>query len=158
MAANFAGSEIVELGIQIEKNGRDFYNILAGKANNKKITQTFIYLAKEEDGHIKVFNDLLNSVSKYEPVEAYPEEYFAYMHILADEYVFIQNNKGTELAQKINTITDAIKMAIEFEKDSILFFEGMKKLVNQKDQKIIEDLISQEQNHLRQLSAIKNIT
>ncbi len=24
----FAGSEIVELGIQIEKNGRDFYNTL----------------------------------------------------------------------------------------------------------------------------------
>ncbi len=27
----FAGSEIVELGIQIEKNGRDFYNTLAKK-------------------------------------------------------------------------------------------------------------------------------
>lgn len=157
MAARFAGSEIVEFGIQIEKNGRDFYNVLARKASNQKIAETFVYLAKEEEGHIKVFSDLLDTVSKYTPTEAYPEEYFAYMRILADEHVFIQKNKGNELAQKINNNEDAIKMAIEFEKDSILFFEGMKKLVNQKDQKIVENLINQEQNHLRKLSAIKNI-
>ena len=32
----FAGSEIVELGIQIEKNGRDFYNTLVSQSKSQK--------------------------------------------------------------------------------------------------------------------------
>lgn len=30
------GSEVVELGILIEKNGRDFYNTLLSKTNSSK--------------------------------------------------------------------------------------------------------------------------
>ena len=36
MANIFSGSEIVQIGIQIEKNGRDFYNTLEEQSTNKK--------------------------------------------------------------------------------------------------------------------------
>ena len=58
----FAGSEIVELGIQIEKNGRDFYNTLVKQSENSEARDIFGYLAGEEEKHIAVFQEILDSV------------------------------------------------------------------------------------------------
>lgn len=151
----FAGSEIVELGIQIEKNGRDFYNTLVTKSKIQKAKDMFKHLAEEEEKHIVVFQKILNSVNRYEPAESYPGEYLAYMNVLAGEYVFTQKDKGKQIAQEIKSDKEAIDMGIGFEKDSIIFYEGMKKVVPEHDYKIIEQLINQEQEHLRRLSDLK---
>ena len=152
----FAGSEIVELGIQVEKNGRDFYNALVKQSKIQKARDTFKYLAGEEEKHIAVFRKILDSVHKYEPPETYPGEYFAYMNALASDYIFTQKDKGGEIAKRTRSDKEAIVLGIGFEKDSILFYEGMKKVVPEYDHKIVNNLIEQEQSHLRQLSDLKN--
>lgn len=151
----FAGSEIVELGVQIEKNGKDFYNTLTGQSKSLKAKEIFKYLAGEEEKHIKVFQSILDSVQRYEPPESYPGEYFAYMNALAGEYIFTQRDKGKKIAQKIKSDKEAVDLGIGFEKDSIIFYEGMKKVVPEYDLKIVDELIIQEQNHLRQLVDLK---
>jgi len=151
-----AGSEIVEIGIQIEKNGRDFYNAVADKLKNQKAKETFVYLANQEEQHIAVFQKILDSVNKYEPPESYPGEYFAYMNALASENVFTQKDRGNNLAKKVTSDKQAIELGIAAEKDSIIFYEAMKKTIPEYDLKIIDELIKQEQDHLRQLSDIKN--
>ncbi|MBA7512255.1 hypothetical protein ES705_04259 [subsurface metagenome] len=151
----FVGSEIVELGIQIEKNGRDFYNALVEQLKNQKAKETFKYLAGEEEKHIAVFQNILDSVHKYEPPESYPGEYFAYMNALARDYVFTQKDKGREIAKNVKGDKEAISLGIGFEKDSIIFYVGMKKVVPEYDHKIVDRLITQEQDHLRQMSELK---
>lgn len=151
----FAGSEIVELGVQIEINGRDFYNALAAKSKNQKAKDIFRYLAGEEGKHILIFQNILEHVHKYQPKEAYPAEYFAYMNALASEHVFTQKDKGKEIARNTKSDIEAIDMGIGLEKDSIIFYEAMKKSVPEKDIKILDELIIQEQDHLRQLTDLK---
>ena len=151
----FAGSEIVELGIQIEKNGRDFYNTVEKKSKNQKASEIFKYLAGEEGKHIKVFQEILNKTEKYEPSGLDADEYFAYMNALASEYVFTQKDKGEQVAKTIKNDLEAVNMGIGFEKDSIIFYEGIKKAVPEFDVKIIDALIIQEQNHLKKLSDLK---
>lgn len=151
----FAGSEIVELGIQIEKNGRDFYNTLTKKSKNQKAIEIFQYLAGEEEKHIKVFQDILDRTEKYEPSGLDADEYFAYMNALASEYVFTQKDKGEEIAKTIKNDKEAVNMGIGFEKDSIIFYEGMKKAVPEYGLKIINELIMQEQSHLKKLSDLR---
>lgn len=155
MGSIFAGSEVVELGIRIEENGRDFYNTLVEQSRNQKIKEIFQYLAGEEEKHITVFQKMLETVDKYEVQESYPGEYLAYMSTLASEYVFTQKNKGNEIAKDITSDREAVELGIGFEKDSILFFEGMKKVVPEYDHKVIEGLILEEQSHLRRLSDLK---
>ena len=156
MTNMFAASEIVEMGIQIENNGRDFYNILADRAQFSKSKEIFKYLAGEEERHIKVFKVMLEGVEQYVPPEAFPGEYFAYMKTLASDYVFTRKGKGEEIAKRIKSDIEAVEMGIGFEKDSILFYEGMKKGVPQHELKIVDDLINQEQRHLRQLMDLRN--
>jgi len=152
----FAGSEIVAIGIQIEKNGRDFYNTLFTKSTKQKAKDIFEYLASEEEKHIAMFLKILDSLENYEPKEAFPQEYFAYMKALAEKYVFTQENKGSEIAGNTKSDKDAIELGIGFEKDSIAFYNGMKKVVPEGDVKIINGLIAQEEEHLKRLSDLKN--
>jgi len=151
----FAGSEIVELGIQIEKNGRDFYNTLVGRSKNQMAKEKFKYLAGEEEKHIAIFQKILDSVHKYEPPETYPGEYFAYMNALARDYVFTEKDKGKEIARNVKGDKEAIEVGIRFEKDSIIIYGGMKRVVPEYDHKIVDKLIAQEQDHFRQLSELK---
>jgi len=151
----FAGSEIVEIGIQIEKNGRDFYNTLVKKSENKEAVSIFKFLSSEEEKHIKVFQDILKGAQNYEPAESYPGEYFAYMNALASEYVFTQKDKGEQIAKAITTDKEAIEFGIKFEKDSIIFYEGMKKAIPEYDLKVVGQLITQEQDHLKMLIDLK---
>ena len=151
----FAGSEIVQLGIQIEKNGQDFYNTLSAQTKNEKAKGLFAYLAGEEAKHIQFFKKILEKTTKYEPAGLDAEEYYAYMNALASEHVFTQKDKGEEAARKIKNDGQAVDIGIGFEKESIIFYEGMKKTVPDYDQVIIDQLIAQEQSHLMQLLELK---
>ena len=155
MEGKFAGSEAVEFGIQIEINGRDFYKTLVEKSKNEKAKELFKFLEREEDGHIKKFRKILKSIQNYEPKEAYPEEYFSYMNSLASEYVFTKKGKGLEIANKVKTDKEALDLGIGFEKDSIVFYEGMKKIVPGSDGPILDKLIQEENNHLKKLTDLK---
>jgi rubrerythrin len=151
----FAGSEIIEIGIQIEKNGKDFYDELVKTTEDAKARAAFKILSDEEAGHIEVFAKLLDSVSKYEPPEAYPGEYFSYMNALASEHIFTQKDKGKEIAEGINGCAEAIDMGIKFEKDSILFYQGMEKVVPEHDKKLVHELVKEEKKHLKRLTELR---
>jgi len=155
MAKGFAGSEAVEIGVQIEKNGRDFYNALAVRSKDKKAGDIFRYLASEEEKHIAVFREILDSVEKYEPRGAFPEEYFAYMNALASEHVFTRKGAGEERAKSAKNDKEAVDMGIMAEQESIVFYEGMKEAVPEKDRKLINKLIREEQSHLVKLINLK---
>jgi len=157
MANIFSGSEIVGIGIQIEKNGRDFYNALDKQSTNKKSKEVFRYLAGEEEKHIKVFEQILSSAENYEPAEAYPGEYSDYMKSLASECVFTQADKGNELAKKIKSEKEAVEKGIGFEKESIIFYEGIKKVVLNYSNGLVEQLIAQEQLHLKELLKLRSV-
>ncbi len=150
----FAGSEIVEIGIQIEKNGRDFYKEVLENSKSEKAKEIFRYLADAEEKHIDVFLALLDSVNEYTPEEAYPDEYFAYMNSLASAYVFTKEDVGKDIGKSVKSDAEAIETGIKFEKDSILFFEGIKKVVPGADQAIVDALIRQEEEHLEKLEEL----
>lgn len=151
----FAGSEVVEIGIQIEKNGRDFYSVLATQSKSTKAKDIFKYLAEQEEKHIVVFQGILDKTDKYEPQGLDVDQYYAYMNALASESVFTQKDKGKELAQKVKNDKEAIDIGIGAEKDSMVFYEGIKKVVPGYGQELIDEVIIQEQGHLKQLLDLK---
>ncbi|HOX54266.1 MAG: ferritin family protein [Candidatus Omnitrophica bacterium] len=156
MANIFSGTEIVMMGIQIEKNGRDFYNALILQSQNPKAKELYKFLAGEEEKHILAFQSMLDKLEETQPVDSYPGEYISYMKTLAAEYVFTQEDKGQALAKTAKSDKEAIEMGIRFEKDSILFYEAMKKSIPQTHQVIVDQLILQEVSHLKKLSDLKN--
>lgn len=155
MANIFSASEIVQLGVQIEKNGKDFYLAAAKKSKNDRAREIFEYLANEEEKHIEVFQDILSGVETYEPPESYPGEYFAYLRALSEEYIFTREKKGAEIGKKVKDDKEAINLGIDAEKDSILLYTEMKKFVLKTSYETLDKLIEEEQNHFRKLLELK---
>ncbi len=153
----FGAGEIVDTAVQIEKNGKVFYEIMATKAQSEKTKEIFIFLGDEEDKHIVAFQKLSETIEQYDAPESFPGEEAEYMKSLAAEHIFTQANKGKEVADKVQDDKEAIDLGIQFEKDSIVFYEAMKKAVREHEHKILDELITQEKDHLLKLSEIRKL-
>jgi rubrerythrin len=155
MSNTFSACEVIELSIQIEKNGREFYSELALRTDNAKAIAMFEYLAAQEEKHIDTFKEMFADACDYNPAGAYPEEYFAYMSSLSSSYVFTQKDKGKAVAAGVKDYNEGVDLGISFEKESILFYAAMKEVVPEKDRDKVDAIIREEKKHLRQLCEFK---
>ena len=149
-------SEIYQFAIRIEENGIKFYSEFAKKTKNKKIKDLFSALSYAEVEHKKTFEKMLSEIEKYEPQEAYPEEYFSYLKAYADGLIF-DLKQLKEQQNKLKTTTQILDFAIQREKDSILYYQEIKNLISEKQQKELEKIINEERKHMLDLTYIKNM-
>ena len=155
MSILFSGGELLEIAMDIERNGAAFYQALADQSKNKDIRAIYEHLAKEEEKHLDTFKGMLNTVGKYQPPEVYAEEYMLYLKSLADSSVFTDVTQAKEKAKKASSESEALDIGIQAEKDSILFYTEMQNFVKPADQKAVSWVIDEEKAHLRQLSQLR---
>ena len=76
-----------------------------------------------------------------------------YIKMMADNHVFVSSAGLTAELAKVKNAADALKLAMEFEKDSVLFFLTLEDAAaGKKDQELIKTLVKEEQEHLKRLT------
>jgi len=156
MSINFNADEIFEMAEQIERNGAKFYRKAAKNADSAGTRQVLLELAAMEDDHEKTFASMRVELSAEErtPLTFDPEgEAARYLQAMADGYVFDLRSDPSELITGKETLTDILRTAIGLEKDSIVFYLGIRDMVPErlgKDK--INDIIKQEMSHITILS------
>ena len=155
MSIAFYGSELVNIAIGIERRGVIFYDTLTKSTKNVTARDVFQYLADMEREHIHIFQNMLTEVEKYQIPETYAEEYAAYLQALVDNAVFTDDFITSELATKTSSDIEALELAINAEKDTILFYYGMKEITPKSALSTLNKIITEEKRHLRQLSELK---
>ena len=83
------------------------------------------------------------------------EEYAAYLQALLDSAVFTDDFIAGEIATRASSDAEAMELAIGAEKDSILFYYEMKETMPKPAQSVVNNIITEEKSHLRQLSELK---
>jgi len=151
----FCASEIIQMGIEIKNIDRNFYTKIGKSTRAKKVKEIFDWLAGEEEKQIKIFTDILANIEKCEPYEVYPGEYSIYLQALIDNHALGKERKRKKRPKEVKNNEEAISLALDFEKDTILLYHEMIKIVRKKERKIIEDVIKEEQKHLTKLMKLK---
>ncbi len=154
---HFTGEELIDMAVRIEENGLRFYTDAAKTAKSKSVKDTFAMLAGEEKEHIKTFagfRKLLSDKTGSFGFDPYTEEAEQYLKSLADSEVFTRSDVGAKLAATVKDERQAINAAIGMEKDSLLFYYEMQKMIRGKDKVVLDKLIEQEREHLRKLTAL----
>jgi len=155
MANNLNLSDIVKCGVQIEKNGRDFYDHASKSVKAERVRQVFEYISNEEQLHIAVFEGILGNIDESsKPAVKYPDGYAEYLLALMEENVFTKNKQGYELARTIRNDKHALELSLAVEKDTLLFCHELKKLLDAGCQNDIDKLIANEQDHFNKLSEV----
>jgi len=152
---HFSGKEVLTMAVRIEENGMRFYTDASKAAKSESLKELFKVLAEEEAHHIKVFSDLKKLVAEDTVNEGFDpqlSEASLYLKSIADTEVFTKADKGKEVAKQMHDEKEALKMAIDMEKDSLLFYYEMQRLIRASDKAVIESLIEQEKEHVRKLT------
>lgn len=149
-------SEILGFAVYIEQNGYQFYTETAKKFNNAKLMELFHFLADEELKHEITFKNLQQKLGSFTPHESYPDEYQNYMKDYLKSFAPKTNVTMKEMTAKINTIEDAVEMALTLEKDSVIFYSTLKRYIGDENKAAIDRIIEEEINHVLRLNGFKS--
>lgn len=153
--AVLTAAEALKWALEIEKNGEVFYKEVAAKSADPEVKALFEDLAVQERGHYRVFQQMLDRV-KPDPdlssVGVEYEEYQAYLQVILDNALFAGPDKGLTLAKQAQDRETALRAAMGFEKDTLLFFYDLREMVSEAERGAISDVILEEKSHLHRLA------
>jgi rubrerythrin len=150
MSYDFNADEIFEMAEQMERNGAKFYRDAAENAADSANKELLTGLSKMEEAHEKLFKSMrteLKAAEKASTVFDPSGEASLYLRALVDSRVFFKKEID------VTSMVEILKSAIEAEKDSIVFYLGMKEEVPENlGKNRIEAIIKEEMGHIRLLS------
>ena len=150
MVYDFTADDVFEMAEQLERNGANFYRKAAENVSDPRSKKLLIELAKMEDEHEKTFASLradLTAAEKTTTVFDPEDESALYLRALADTRVFFKKKID------ISSMKEILKAAIVAEKDSIVFYLGLKDFVPDKlGKNRLDTIIKEEMGHIRILS------
>jgi rubrerythrin len=152
LSFQFNADEILEMAEQIERNGARFYRKAAQMLEDEKIAKLLLDLAAWEDGHEKVFANLRERLTDSErrPTTFDPDhEGSLYLRAMADGHVFDVKLDPADLLTGKETKAEILRLALGQEKDSIVFYLGLKELIAETGGKEkIDEIITEEMRHI----------
>ena len=158
MIYDFTADDVFEMAEKLERNGNQFYREAAQNTDNPEYKKLLVGLADMEVQHEKTFVDLRSELSGNEKTATVfdpQNESALYLRALADTKVFFEKKID------FSSIKSVLKAAILAEKDSIVFYLGIKEVVPEKYGKDkLDKIIKEEMGHIKLLSkelvALKN--
>jgi len=150
----FSIREVIDQAVQTEKLGYQFYTTMAERFKKKEegLHGLFTSLAEKELRHEKAFSELAGIIKDEEPANW--EEAEQYLRAIVESEFFLGRNKSLPAMAQVKTVEDAVTFALGFEKETLLYFYGVRDSVQEKE--IVEEIINEERSHIRWLSAFKH--
>ena len=155
----FSKNEIIEMAVKIEKQGFAFYDRALHRSDlNNDATKLLQTLRDEEKVHEQTFLNLREKIDNFDlNRDINWDEAKLYVQSMVDTHLFNQPEKAIQLAASARDMKDLVSNAIQFEKDTLLFFYFIKKFVaKEKSKKAIENIIDEEVSHVVKLKKIQD--
>jgi rubrerythrin len=147
--------DVFGMAVRIEENGYAFYVAAAKKTQDPVAKKLFEDLATMEECHVTTFKGLRSSLPGSWPADAVwdPEGLGeCYLQATADTHVFTKEAAESRL-ERVKAADEVFDLALQFEKDSVAFFVGVKEILpDPASKKEIDALIQAEMDHIRMLS------
>ena len=152
----FSLKDIIDIAVQIEQNGERVYRHAAEKIEDPSLRSLLQRLADDETQHAKWFEALTDKVSG---TGEFPEQEKMGRALLQNAIGAQSFTLEDADFSSMKKIEDLLKLAIEFEKDTALFYGMLQPLVE--DQKTLEQLqaiIREEETHAKRLEKVLSVS
>jgi rubrerythrin len=145
----FSRDEIFDLAVRIEKNGESFFRNAMTKVSVPSLKSLFEWLAEQEVKHAEWFTMRKEQMDiTSETPELDQESSNMLQDILGDQTFSLDE---VDLA-KVESVQEILDLAIEFEKDTILFFEMILSLsLDAETGTELKEIIAEEKHHIELL-------
>ncbi len=146
----FTSRDILDLAVQIEKNGEKTYRRAFQEVANAEIQSFLQRLADDEARHVQRFAELKEK-TKDTPGDPELEEMgrSILLGVLGDQSFSLQEADFSRMER----IKDLFKVAIEFEKDTVLFYEMIRAMIDDDQTSAdLNEIIAEENRHIELLN------
>jgi len=145
-------NEIIKFAIEKEKESIELYKKLGDQATVEEVEDLFHTLMLEEEKHEKFYTKLSEIAQKEQsPGVKEDAEYDAYMQ----ELISASRSVPPLSLEKLSSIKTALDYAADREKDSIVFYTGLKDYLPTHEKEKIDVVIKEEAKHLAKLLLLK---
>lgn len=155
MSVTYNAEEILEIACQIERNGARFYRQAAELVADAESRKLLLELAGMEDDHERTFTRLRADITaRTELLGHESEEAVLYLRAVAGAKVFPEDQAVDSRLKPGISLKEILRIAIAHEKDSIVYYQGVRDLIPPdlgKDK--VEAIIKEEMSHVVTLSA-----
>lgn len=141
----FSISEILDLAMRLEKNGENTYRDAAARTTEPALRGMLEKLADDEVRHAEWFAELKETLQVPEgdpDLEKMAGEILG--GVVGDQTFSLKEARLGEL----KSVEEVIERAIEFEEDTVLFYEMLRAFIQDEDTlKLLEMIIAEERDH-----------
>ena len=142
----FSIREIIDIAIKIEKNGESFYREAMEKISNPALKPVFLFLADQEHEHAQWFEKLKDKKKTAEGEQKVAEIGEAMLQNLIGDQTFSLDDANLS---ELDTVESLIELAIELEKDTILFYQMLQAFIEDSDTlEGLNEIIAEESRHI----------
>lgn len=149
MNMNYNAAEIFAMALEIERRGRRFYERAAEMFDDEHTRDMLQGLAAMEAEHEKTFaamQDKFTSSEEYAAAFDPDDLAVSYLRSLTEGWVFPREEPELRGNESLDVI---LTMAVQAEKDSIIFYTGLKRFVPAAlGGDLVEKIIAEEMNHI----------
>lgn len=147
------GDAALQLAMEIEEIGQDFYDALAGLLADPRAAKLCRDLEKAEALHHKTLRAFRSELASRGETVILPEESLASARQAARHRVIPSQSEILRVVSA-GRMADVLGVAIEMEKDSISYYRTLAGQVGVGDSGVLQAIIEEEEEHLQQLRAI----
>jgi len=155
MPITFNANEIFEMAEEIERNGAKFYRKAAENTSDDQTKKMLLDMADMEDGHLATFQEMRKRLSGQEKgwtVFDPDNQSVLYLQAMADARGFEGKITPTKELTGSETPKEILETALNSEKESIVFYFGLKGLVPVRaGRDKVEAIIVEELSHITTL-------
>ncbi len=149
----FTIADIRDIAIQIEQNGEKAYRKASQEARDPEIAKIFDWMADEEKRHAQWFATIDSDKPLTEEQQALEEMGRGLLKEMIADQTFSLEHK--ELLG-VKTFQEMVVQSKSFEKDTVLFYQFLKGVLDDDDAcNQIDLIIAEEQNHFNRLSEME---
>lgn len=122
--------EAIKMAINIERRGQQFYRRAAQKLeHDPDMANVLLDLAQDEEDHAETFqqiyDEFVGNKQDFDDTYLYEPEVEAYLRAMVETAIFPSDEKQDDVLNKIQSGEDVLRLGIQAEKDSILFYTEM---------------------------------
>ena len=151
MVITYTADEIYEIVEQIERNAAEFYLEAAERCPNEDIKKMLLDMSAIENEHLKTFQNMREKLAEeaglsiFDPFGRSAE----FLQAMADARSWEGRINPMQALTGNETAKEIIKIAVESEKEMVVFYVGLKDLVYfQPGKDKVEEVIIEELNHI----------
>ncbi len=146
----FSVREIIDMAIQIERNGEGYYREALEKISEPSLESLLLFLADQEHEHARWFEDLKNRVKVSTGAGEVAEVDGELLQRLVGSQRFSLDDVDVTELEGVKRL---LEVSIELEKDTILFYQMLQAFIDDPDTlEGLNEIIAEENRHIQMLS------